>query len=470
MALGTSTRPSPVLTLVPLALLLGTFATVVRVRVVTIENADTYFHVRMGREFLSAWSPWAPGSVTEYATAGWVPSQWLGQVFYGAFDAWFGLPGVAWLSGALVLLFSLGVYAVTRAYAPLVVSAFLTPAVILACAPGLSGRPQVLSYLFAALVTAAWMRTRSTGRVSWWIVPLTWVWAMVHGMWSVSILISLVAGAGLLMDKEAPRPRPLHLVAVPVLSAVAAGLTPVGPGVYRAVVRVSSISQYFEEWGPTTFTRPPMAVAALLMVLLLVVALRSGPMRWSTLALVMLAGAWILYSNRTVPVGVAMLAPLLARELSSLTPTRGRSPRELTVVLAGFAVALALLAIATPRTSASSMHEGNAAHGSIATLPPGSGLLNEWNEGGYDMWAHPELDIVMHGYGDMFTDAEIKRNYQMLELEPGWDEMVRDLGVRDALLYEDSKLTYGLTELLSWVVVAEDDGLVHLRAPTSWSD
>lgn len=459
---------SPVLFLVPLGILLGTFTLVVNKLAKPVDNADTYFHVRMGQEFLSSWTPWSPGSVTSYATADWVPSQWLGQVAYGAFDQWFGLPGVAWLSGAVVLLFTVVVYAVTRTFGPLVVSAFLTPAVVLACSPALSGRPQVLSYAFAALVTMAWMRTAVTGRVSWWIIPLTWVWAMVHGMWSVSIVISLVAIVGLLLDRQAIRPRALHLAAIPVLSAVAAGLTPVGPQLYGAVLRVGSITNYFAEWGPTQFTRPATAVAALLMTVLLVLVLRSGPTRWSTLVLVLLAGAWILYSNRTVPVGVAMVAPLLARELSRVIPERARSPRELPAVLIGLALALAALTVATPRTSAEALHQGNAAHSSVAALPAGSGLLNEWDEGGYDMWAHPDLNVVMHGYGDMFTDAELARNFDLTTVAAGWAELVRDLDVRDALLLEDGDLAYGLTQFLGWEVVAEDDGLVHLRAPASW--
>ena len=46
-------------------------------------------------------------------------------------------------------------------------------------------RPQVISYLLVAVTVGAWLRTRDDGRLRWWLVPLAWVWAMLHGMWPI---------------------------------------------------------------------------------------------------------------------------------------------------------------------------------------------------------------------------------------------------------------------------------------------
>ena len=48
-------------------------------------------------------------------------------------------------------------------------------------------RPQVLSYLLIALTVGAWLRTWDDGRLRWWLVPVTWLWAMLHGMWPIGI-------------------------------------------------------------------------------------------------------------------------------------------------------------------------------------------------------------------------------------------------------------------------------------------
>lgn len=450
---------------VPLVLVLGTFAVVVRKLASPIANTDTYFHIRMGQEFLDGWSARAPGSVTSFATADWLPSQWLGQVAYGTMGQWFGLPGVAWLSGAVALSFALTVFVVARRESSLVVASFVVPVTVVACSPGLSGRPQVVSYLLATVVTAAWLQTRRSGRLQWWIIPVTWFWAMVHGMWSVSAIISIVAIGGLLLERAPGRPPWWKMALVPVLSVVAAGFTPVGPGLYSTVVTVGSINHYFTEWGPTVFTHPSIAIATVTMVVWLVVGIRKGPIPWTHLALGLLAGAWILYSNRTVAVGAAMLVPLLAAQLGKLVPRRAPSKAELPTVLVGFALALGVLAAVVPHTASESLHDGNRAHESVAGLPAGTPLLNEWNEGGFDMWAHPALNIVMHGYGDMFTAEEIERNYDFGSLDAGWSHVLDELNVRDALLYEDGRVTYALTELLGWRMLVSDDGLVHLQAP-----
>src|SRR3954462_5241761 len=41
-----------------------------------LSNTDTYFHLRFGAEFLDGWSLGHPGSVSSFATASWVPTQW----------------------------------------------------------------------------------------------------------------------------------------------------------------------------------------------------------------------------------------------------------------------------------------------------------------------------------------------------------------------------------------------------------
>ncbi len=119
-------------------------------------------------------------------------------------------------------------------------------------------RPQTLSFLLVAVTAAAWMRTREDGRLRWWLVPLTWVWAMVHGMWPVGIALGVVAVAGLALDRVRTRDQLGKALLVPVLSAVAAGLTPVGPALYGAVLGVGSRGQVLRRVGhPRLHQREP---------------------------------------------------------------------------------------------------------------------------------------------------------------------------------------------------------------------
>jgi len=470
--------------LVPLALLLGTFALVATKLTKPVTNTDTYFHLRLGGEFLDGWSTSSPDSVTRFATADWVPTQWLGQLGLAGAERAFGLPGVVAVTALTVMLATLAFFVAARRQGSLVVAAALVPIAVFACAPSLSGRPQVISYAFTALVTSAWLDVRRTGRVPWWTVPLAWVWAMSHGMWSVGVVVAVAALVGLALERPVPRPAAWKLVAVPVLALVVTGLTPVGPALYGSVVRVGSISEYFAEWGAPEFTEPTTFVAAGLMVLLLATALRSsGPMPWTVLALTLLAGGWLLYSARTVPVAVAMLVPLLAHHLAATLPRRERSRAEVPVVVGGLVVA-GVLAVLLSGGYDEDLRQKSPAHASVEALPAGTPLLNEWNEGGYDMWRHPDLDILQHGYGDMFTDAELRRNVKIADLAPGWQEKVRELGLEHALLYRENPMAHTLVDDHGWTLVAEDPKvarkdrtggiedkrLVHLAAPEGWLD
>ena len=66
----------------------------------------------------------------------------------------------------------------------------------------------------------------------------------------------------------------------------------------------------------------------------------------------------------------------------------------------------------------------------LDALPAGTAVLNDWGEGGYLMWRFPDLDFVMNGYGDIYTDAELARNFRMDGTDPGWVADVKGTGAR----------------------------------------
>jgi hypothetical protein len=193
----------------------------------------------------------------------------------------------------------------------------------------------VLSYVFVGVFTAAWLESVRDGRPRWWLVPLLWVWATVHGMWPLGIVIGLAAATGILLDGVHPRRDRLRLFLVPVLGALAAALTPLGPGLYGAVLTVGSRAEYFYEWGPPDFTGRMALLPALMLALTLTLRLRRGATPWSDLILLGLAGGFVIYSIRTLPVAVAMLAPLLAIALAPHTGQPRTSRREVLWVVGG---------------------------------------------------------------------------------------------------------------------------------------
>jgi hypothetical protein len=433
-----------------------------------LTNTDTYFHLRFGQEFLHGWSPRHPGSVSTFATADWVPTQWLSEVVMAKTEDWLGLPGVAWLSGLLQVLLLLGVYAACRVRAVPLVAMPVTALALYAMQAGLSMRPQVASYLLVALVVAAWLRTLDDNRVRWWLVPLVWLWAMLHGMWPVGLMVGAVATLGLALDRR-PRGLVARSALVTLACAAAAALTPVGPALYGGVVAVGSRRSYFAEWQAPDWVSWESAGFAVLLAATLVGLWRRRDNPWTETLLIALAGVFAAYSERTVPLAAAMLAPLAAGPLQALVGRR--TPvvrRELLGVLAGAGAALVVLAALVPVTSDDPLPEPSWADASLDRMPPGTKVLDDWSLGGYLMWRYPRLDLVMHGYGDTFTTAELDRNTGFMQVKPGWQADVVATGARVALLRPWSALAQRLVGEEGWSVEHRSASLELLRAPPDW--
>ena len=143
-------------------------------------------------------------------------------------------------------------------------------------------------------------------------------------MWPVGIVIGVVAVVGLALDRTAPAAALLPDAAVPVLSALVSLLTPVGPGLFGAVLQVNSRGRVLLRVGAPGLHPVQQRGAAR--------PARAGPGRracaagrspWFDLALIGLAVLWAVYSLRTVPVAACMLAPLAA---ASAAAGSGRAP------------------------------------------------------------------------------------------------------------------------------------------------
>lgn len=470
---STRSRAVPVLTrrVLPHLLLLGVFAALVRLAAVPLNNGDTYFHLRFGHEFLDGgWSLREPGSVSSFGTASWSPTQWLPQIVMAKTEDWFGLPGVAWLSGLLFVTLATTYYAAARRWSDPIVAMPVVLGAIIASASGLSMRPQVLSYILVTVSAVAWLAAAERGRPPWWLVPLTWVWAMCHGMWPVGIIIGVAAVAGIALDGQGRRVwGPMALV--PIASALVSMLTPVGPQLFSAVLLVNSRGQYFSEWGPPVFVSPTgLALLALLGVTLVVMA-RRGRTSWLQILLLGLAGGWAVYSARTVPVAAALLVPLAAQALQSGVGARtGPNRTEKTLVATWFVTALAVLALLVPSTSANPSPQPAWVDPALSSLPEGTKVLDSWAFGGYLLWRYPHLDLVIHGYGDVFTDKELERNDDLEDVSPDWQQLVRDTEAHYAVVDPNSRLGHALRDQADWIVLHDDDDVQMLRAPPDWLD
>ena len=116
------------------------------------------------------WSLRDPGSVSTFATADWVPTQWLPQMVMAQTEDWFGLAGVAWLSGLLVPGPRAGrcTWACRRQAEPLVARRSSSLVALRACTAGLVDAAAACSATSSSSSPPrAWLRARETAGRRW---------------------------------------------------------------------------------------------------------------------------------------------------------------------------------------------------------------------------------------------------------------------------------------------------------------
>lgn len=420
---------------------------------------DTYFHLRFGEEFRHGWSIAHPGQLSSASTNDWVPTQWLPQVGLSWVDDVAGTTGLVILLGAAATTLAGSLYLLLRHRAGPATAAMLTAVVVAGWLPSLSLRPQVLSYLFLVAVVAAWDRARRTGRAPWLLVPLAWVWATCHGMWVLGVGASAVLGVAVVVERRPLRRATLPLLAVPVAMLLAGLVTPVGPRLLSAVLLVNSRAEYFHEWrSPELITVGALPVTGLLVAAVLLLVRRGA--RPYDIGLLGMGGVFAVYSQRTLPLALIVLACVVAGA------ARRPAPRITWPEGAGLAALAVLVLAVIPSQSvlddpADDVRPFTAA---LDQLPPGSVVVTDWRVGSVLLWTEPHLEIPLHGYGDVYTDAELERYADLARLEPGWDATLARLAPDAALLPLDDPVTYALADR-DWSVEQRDGGMVLLAPP-----
>lgn len=449
------------------AVLMGLFvAAVARQGVRPISDPDTFWHLELGEQITEARSV---TSVTDawssVSDQPWVPTQWLTELIMAAAERIAGLPGVAWLFAVSLVVLVLILHRAARLGADAVPAAFSTGLTIAAMSASLSPRPHMVTYLLLAVTVLAWRRSAVDLQPRWWLVPLTWLWAMCHGMWFLGPMVGFVVLAGLALDGRLAKQTGLRLLMVSGVSVVAAALTPVGPALLEAPFAVAGVGGFISEWQPPSFRGPAPAAAASMVALVIMVWARSSTrVPWASIALLGLGAAWILLATRTVAVGAVMVAPILAASLQELlgraAQTESRRERR---TLDGIALATAILLLAVvPRTAPEPAGVPSGLDAALDGLAPGV-VFNSYELGGWLRWRHPQLEPVVDGMTEAYSVEHLRAYAVAQAAAPGWEQVFQDWSPDMALVPERSPLALALQEHGRWLIVDRDDGYVLLR-------
>jgi hypothetical protein len=436
-----------------------------------LSDPDSWWHLRLGEDFLDQHSFAPPDRWSSFATQSWVPTEPLPEAVVALVHRVLGLPGVVWLYVASVVGVVLTVYFVCRRYAGPLPAVVATTLCVAAGQASLTPRPQLISFVLLPVLVDAWRRSEQDLRPRWWLVPLCWLWSLCHGFWFIGVAYGFLGFLAIALGRRADRQTLLRLGALAAACLGVVLLNPLGPRVLEGPFEVSQSTHYIAEWARPSITHgPSLAVTGMVVATAAVWFARRREVTWFGVGLLASAVFWDWYSLRTIVLGALVAAPLLAGALESLVPaTPGRAVAGTTRperrVMGGAALALlAVVAVVVPRSADHPGDVPTALDRQLDRLHPGTRVFNAYELGGWIAWRHPDLDQYIDGLITPYSTRHA-HDYEVAEqTAPGWYGVVTSSGADVALLGHGSALADGLVRK-GWVIRGEDAGYVLLERP-----
>ncbi len=436
-----------------------------------LTDQDTWWHLRtgewiVGHRRLPTADPW---SFTE--THRWIPHEWLSEVLlYAAYRAG-GYPGVLVLRSLVLGAVAFVVVRECRRRAGWLHATIASLLALAAVAPGAAARPQLASFLLMAMFGAGLLRAVDRRRPPVWLIALAWLWANLHGLWTVAIAFYACVVLGLAVDLGRRNIRTLAgFAAVGVGMVAAAALTPVGPRLLLSPFAVHGVTKYVTEWGTPHITSLPTAAALLLLVIVAISWARSvRAIAAAEICYVLGAAVLALAYVRTGPLAGVLLAPPAARALAELfaEPVTGlRWSRRLTAI--GAAMVLGTAGIGSVvLASGDAIHPPAPASASrtLDALPGRARVLDQFDLGNWMLWTAQDTSPAVDGRYEIYGSRYITHYLDVLDKRGDWKRFVADSRVEAAWLHVGVPLIDGLRRELGWTVAWTDGKTIILVPP-----
>jgi hypothetical protein len=405
----------------------------------------------------------------------WVPHEWLSQLSIFAAYHWLGMSGLMlWLCAFSSAIFIAG-YALCSLYSGNAkVSLVGALAVFVFATVGLAVRPQVIGYflLLIELILIQLGRTRST-RWFWALPPLFAVWVNCHGSFFLGIVIAGIFIFTSFFDFQyesfvsrswIPGTRKAFLIAMG-LSLAALFLNPVGikqvlyplDTLLNQPVGLSTV----QEWLPMQLSsQRGILFMALIASCFFLVILRKTELYFDEL-LLMAAAVWLAGSHdRMTFVFGILAAPILSRMLSNSWDTYDPTtdlplPNAVLIIPALLVAYFAFPDSANLQAQIQAKSPVKAVQFIKANHLNGP-MLNDYTDGGYLIWALPEVPVFIDGRGDVFEWAGVLPEFgQWATIQTDPNKLLNKYKIQFCLLTPDSPEAQVLP-LIHWKAIYSD--------------
>jgi len=411
---------------------------------------DLWGHVLFGRNILA--TRMIPRFDTyAYTAVGqpWMDHEWLSQVVMGVL---YGLVGSAGLVIAKFLVaasaFALVLTRLRRRTTWPAIRGVTGLLAIAAMTRGFGIRPQVLTYLFVALLLLL-LDDYQRGRrgVLWWLPAVFLLWANAHGGFVLGLgILGLFACADLLRENRSPRPW-IALIA----SAAVTALNPYGPRLLLYVWNELSRSHPISEWQAATFGVEHLAFFTMLTLFLASLPFARSWRRhgWEALLAFGIGILAVRHQRHTPLFALCAAAPLASQLEEARQWVAQRAPVAFSSasrrLLGGAIIALAVtqvwLAAVRYRIYGAQIFfdpmeypvaavralQQSGVQGNIA-------VPLDWGE--YVLWfLAPRIKVSLDGrFATVFPERVVEDNFNFFIGAPGWRRLLQEYPTQAALV------------------------------------
>ena len=443
----------------------------------TIGDPDLFWHLAQGRQTVT-------DGLARVDTFSWsvnglpvLTDQWLGQVIWYEAYAALGWNGIivlrALLVAAIVTLIVAAALSAQRRPILAVVAAL--PAITLTRFAW-TERPQLMGLLcFTALVLllrAAAERPRLLMAAPALIV----VWANLHASFALGLAVTGIACGELWLRRPDARRLAVGVVAVSIAATL---LTPSGLSIWTSAGgHFLSPPRVVQEEGVPDVTQPYGLVFAFIVLAVLVTAQLSRPTALRDVALLVpvlfvsmtaarhtpfFAVASVAYLAAHAPeaIGVIVARVRISARLPDLAP---RVP-SVRIDLATGVIALAAI-VGAGFVARGEPNLAAYPTGVLSSLPPGPGVVNDYDWGGFLIWYAPATPVFIDGRLFPYTGDALRDYETLANLGPTWRDVLARRGARAVLVKPASALAVRARDL-RWPIVAESASYVLFIVPNS---
>lgn len=446
-----------------------------------LHDPDAYWQIAVGQWMVDHRAvPWTDTFSFTMQGQPWLSTQWLAQVIYGQFYAWFGWAGpVALAALAIAMTYALLTRFLVRYLADVPVM-ILLPVSFLMALPHLYARPHVLALpvmvaWVGALLTAAERREAPP----FVLVLLITLWANLHGGFVLGLMLIGPIALDAVLNAEAPARMRLMLrwFVFGLVALAASCATPYGWNsllAARAILNLGEALKLIREWAPADFSfLGPIEAGVLLIVALAFMRGMKLPLMRNVLFVGLLYMALAHIRNADV---FALLGPMVvAAPLAAQFGGRGNEVGLAFPQPHGFAVSVAAALMIALTAGAFAVNRYRPAENvtPVAAVKflkerGAQRVFNDYEFGGYMIaqGVAPYIDGRTELYGEKFV-LEHKDASRLLN-PVGFFELLERYGIDATLLNRTTPAALILDQVDGWRKVFSDDQVaVHVRDPSA---